>query len=65
VGAVTRVSNLSEAKTLELVIAGRVADLFVLKPADYEPIPSDTVAEEELVEASASPLNQKERDGLT
>ena len=62
--AVTRLSTLSEAKILELVSARKVADLFALKTAGDEPIPSDTVAEEELVEASALPLNQKERDGL-
>ena len=33
VEAVTRLSTLSEAKILELVSAGKVADLFALKPA--------------------------------
>src|SRR5271156_6710754 len=51
VEAVTHLSTLSEAKILELVSAGKIADLFALKPAGDEPIPSDTVTEEELVEA--------------
>ncbi len=34
------------------------------KPAGDQRIPADTVAEEELVEASASPLNQRQRDAL-
>lgn len=34
------------------------------KAAGSQLIPSDTLAEEDLVEASASPLNRKERDAL-
>ncbi len=64
VEAVTRLSTLGEAKILELVSAGRIADWFPFKPAGDQPIPADTVAEEELVEASASPLNQRQRDAL-
>jgi hypothetical protein len=64
VEAVTRLSTLSEAKILELVSAGKIADLFPFKPAGEQPIPSDTLAEEELVEASAAPLNRQERDAL-
>jgi hypothetical protein len=64
VEAVTRLSTLGEAKILELVSAGKIADLFPFKPAGDQPIPSDTLAEEELVEASASSLNRKEREAL-
>jgi len=64
VEAVTRLSTLGEAKILELVSAGKIADLFPFKPAGDQPIPADTVADEELVEASASPLNRKQRDAL-
>jgi hypothetical protein len=64
VEAVTRLSTLSEARILELVSAGKIADLFPFKPAGDQPIPSDTRAEEELVEASALPLNRKQRDAL-
>ena len=64
VEAVTRLSTLGEAKILELVSAGKIADWFPFKPAGDQPIPADTVAEEELVEASAAPLNQRQRDAL-
>jgi hypothetical protein len=62
--AVTRLSTLSEAKILELASAGKIADLFPFTRAGDQPIPSDTMAEEELVEASAFPLNRKQRDAL-
>ena len=64
VEAVTRLSTLGEAKILELVCAGEIADFFLFKPAGDQPIPSDTLAEEELVEASSSSLNRKEREAL-
>lgn len=64
VEAVTRLSTLSEAKILELVSAGKIADLFPFKPSGDQPLPSDTRAEEDLVEASASPLNRQQRDAL-
>jgi hypothetical protein len=64
VEAVTRLSTLSEAKILEFVSAGKIAELFPFRPTGGRPIPSDTLAEEELVEASASPLNRKQRDAL-
>ncbi|MGO8830555.1 MAG: hypothetical protein ACLQT5_15030 [Steroidobacteraceae bacterium] len=64
VEAVTRLSTLGEAKILELVSAGKIADWFPFKPAGDQRIPADTVAEEELVEASASPLNPRQRDAL-
>jgi hypothetical protein len=64
VEAVTRLSTLSEAQILELVSAGKVAEWFPFKPARERAVPADTVTEEELVEASASPLNRKQRDAL-
>jgi hypothetical protein len=64
VEAVTRLSTLSEAQILELVSAGKIADLFPFRPGGDHPIPPDTVAEHELVEASAAPLNRKQRDAL-
>jgi hypothetical protein len=64
VEAVTRLSTLSEVKILELVSAGKIADLFPFKPSGDPPIPSDTMAEEDLVEASALPLNRERRDAL-
>ncbi|HTV95962.1 MAG TPA: hypothetical protein VME42_08155 [Steroidobacteraceae bacterium] len=65
VEAVTRLSTLGEAKILELVSAGKIAELFPFSTARRDqPIPSDTLAEEELVQASPAPLNRKERDAL-
>jgi hypothetical protein len=64
VEAVTRLSTLSEVKILELVSAGKIADLFPFKPSGDQPIPSDTMAEEDLLEASAVPLNRQQRDAL-
>jgi hypothetical protein len=38
--------------------------LVPFKPSGDPPIPSDTMAEEDLVEASALPLNRQQRDAL-
>jgi hypothetical protein len=64
VEAVTRLSTLGEAKILEIVSAGKIAEHFPYKPLGNEAVPSDTTAEEDLVEASALPLNKKQRDAL-
>jgi hypothetical protein len=64
VEAVTRLSTLGEAKILELVSAGKIAELFPFSAGGQQPIPTDTLAEEDLVEASPSPLNRKEREAL-
>jgi hypothetical protein len=64
VDAVTRLSTLSEAKILELVSAGKIAELFPYKPAGGQPVPADTVAEEDLAEAAARPLSREQRDAL-
>jgi len=64
VEAVTRISTLSEARILELVSAGKIADVFPYVPAAKRTVPADTVVEEELVEATAQPLNRRQRDAL-
>jgi hypothetical protein len=64
VEAVTLLSTLSEAKILELVSTGRIAALFPYRPAGGQPIPADTVAEDELAEASPLPLSREQRDAL-
>jgi hypothetical protein len=64
VEAVTRLSTLSEAQILELVSAGKVAEWFPFKPPRERALPPDTAGEEDLVEASASPLGRKQRDAL-
>lgn len=62
--AVTQLSTFSEATILELVSTGKVADLFPSSDASHQPIPSNTVAEQDLAETSPSPLNRKERENL-
>jgi hypothetical protein len=64
VEAVTRLSTLGEAKILEIVSAGKIADLFPFSAAGRRPIPADTLAEKDLVEASPLPLNRKAREAL-
>jgi hypothetical protein len=64
VEAITRLSTLGEDKILEIVSAGKIAEHFPYKPSANETVPADTMAEEDLVEASALPLNVKQRDAL-
>jgi hypothetical protein len=64
VEAVTRLSTLSEARILELVSAGRIGELFPFKPAGRQPVPDDTVADDELIEATAIPLTPVQREAL-
>jgi hypothetical protein len=64
VEAVTRLSTLGEAQILELVSAGKIKDLFPFRPNLADVLPSDTMAESELEEASASPLSRKRRAAL-
>jgi len=64
VEAVTRLSTVTEATILEMVSAGRIAELFPFEPSAGAPLPSDTVAEDELVEASTSPLSHQQREAL-
>jgi hypothetical protein len=55
---------LGEAKILEIVTAGKVAEYFPYEPPADRPIPADTLSDEELVEASATPLKQQQRAAL-
>lgn len=64
VEAVTRLSTLSEAQILKLVSAGKIEELFPFRPNALEEIPADTVAESDLVEASAMPLSSQRRAAL-
>ena len=64
VEAVTRLSTLSEAQILELVSAGKLNELFPFRPTRPHALARDTVAEEDLVEASALPLSREQRAAL-
>jgi hypothetical protein len=64
VEAVTRLSTYSEAEILDSVSAGKMKDLFPFKTARRRQMPADTVAEEDLIEASASPLNREQHSAL-
>ena len=64
VEAVTRLSTLSEAQILELVSAGKIADLFPFRPNRPDELPADTVDESELKKASAMPLSRERRAAL-
>jgi hypothetical protein len=64
VEAVTHLSTLSEARILDLVSAGKIAEVFPYKPSADQPLPADTKADEELVEASSAPLNRRQRESL-
>lgn len=57
VEAVTRLSTYSEAQILDLVSAGKIQEMFPLHPRSQE-LPADTVAEEDLKEASPLPLSR-------
>ena len=61
---VTRLSTLGEAKILEIVTAGNIAKYFPYGPPADRPIPADAVPDEELVEASATPLKRQQRAAL-
>jgi hypothetical protein len=61
VEAVTRLSTLSEARILELVSTGKIQDVFPFRP-NQQPLPADSVADEDLSEASPSPLSREQRD---
>jgi hypothetical protein len=56
VEAVTRLSTYSEAELLELVSRGKIRDLFPFRPTRPADLGSDSVGEDDLVEASAMPL---------
>ena len=64
VEAMSQLSTMSEAKVLELVSAGKIADLFPFRPAVPTRLPADTIDGSDLVEASALPLSRRRREAL-
>ena len=64
VEAVARLSTLSEAKILELVSAGNLQDVFPFQPAGNLTLPADSQSDEDLIEASALPLNAAQRAAI-
>ncbi len=64
VEAVMRLSALGEAQILELVSAGKLSEVFPFRPKSGQEIPPDFVSEDDLVEASALPLNREQRSAL-
>jgi hypothetical protein len=57
VEALTRLSTYPEAELLELVSAGKIRDVFPFRPTVPTGLGPDSLAEDELVEASAMPLS--------
>jgi hypothetical protein len=64
VEAVMRLSTLGEAQILELVSAGKLTEVFPFRPNSDQEIPPDFVSDDDLVEASALPLNRGQRQSL-
>jgi hypothetical protein len=64
VEAVTRISTYTEVEILELVSAGKIRDLFPFSPNRAGDLPSDTVAEEDLKEASPMPPSRRQRAAI-
>jgi hypothetical protein len=64
VEAVTRLSTYSEAEILELASTGKINGVFPFRPAIPVALGADSVAEEELVEASAMPLSSERQAAL-
>jgi hypothetical protein len=62
--AVTRLSTLSEAKILELVSTGKIAEVFPFIPQLIRQSHPILSRREELMEASPSALNRKQRRTL-
>ena len=56
VEAITRLSTYPEAEFLELVSAGKIREAFPFRPTLATELAPDSVAENELIEASAMPL---------
>jgi hypothetical protein len=61
--AIVRLSTLSEERILELVSEGGLEDAFPFEP-NAEELPADSVAEEDLQEASVKSLNRVSREDL-
>lgn len=64
VEAVIRLSAYDETQLLEIVSEGKLRDVFPFRPSDVEELPPDFVSEDELVEASAAPLDTESRKAL-
>ena len=62
--AVVHLSAYDEAQVQEFVAAGRLSELFPFSPLSSEPLATDFVAEDELVEASPFPLDDRKRKML-
>lgn len=64
VEAVTRISTLSEAQILELVSAGETQKIFPFRSSRASKVAPDTVAEDDLEEASPMPLSRERRAAI-
>ena len=62
--AIVRLSTLSEERILELVSEGGLEVVFPFVPDIQEELPADSVAKEDLQEASALPRSWAEREEL-
>jgi hypothetical protein len=61
VEAITRLSTLGEPELLQLVSAGKIQESFPFRPNEVSDIGPDSVAEEDLVEASPEPFSREQR----
>ena len=61
VEALTRLSTLGEAQILELVSTGKIQEMFPFRPNEVTDIGPDSIAEEDLIEASPAPLSREAR----
>ena len=64
VEAITRLSTYSEVEILELVSAGKIRELFPFRSNRTSELPPDTVAEEDLEEASPMPPSHEKRAAI-
>jgi len=63
VEAVLRLSTFSERQILDLVSEGQLGELFPYRSKAQE-LPPDSVAEDDLIDASAMPMNRTEKAAL-
>jgi hypothetical protein len=63
VEAVLRLSTFSERQILDLVSEGQLGELFPFRSKTQE-LPPDSVAEDDLVEASALPMSRSQKAAL-
>jgi hypothetical protein len=64
VEAVTRLSAYPEADLLDLVSTGKISDVFPFRPNRPMDLGSDSIEEDELIEASAIPLSPEHHAAL-